>query len=63
MGSTVEGEIMQFLSRLSGFKTYIAAAGLIGLALYQLSVEQYATALQSFLAGLTAMGLRHAIAK
>jgi hypothetical protein len=54
---------MQLLSKLSGFKTYIAASGLIGLGLYQLTVGQYATALQSFLTGLTAVGLRHAIAK
>jgi hypothetical protein len=48
---------------LSGYKTYIAGVGLIGLALYQLSTGDYSAAAQSFLAGLTAVGLRHAIAK
>ena len=54
---------MQLLSKLSGFKMSSAASNLIGLALDQLTVGQYATALQPFLAGLTAVGLRHAIAK
>jgi hypothetical protein len=48
---------------LDGKKTYLAAAGLFGLALYQFSVGQGDQAIQSFLAGLSALGLRHAIAK
>jgi len=46
---------------LQGRRTYIAAAGLLGLALYQLSQGDTAAALQSFLAGLAAFGLRSAI--
>jgi len=48
---------------LDGKKTYLAAAGLFGLALYQVSVGQGDQAVQSLLAGLSALGLRHAIAK
>ena len=48
---------------LSGYKTYIAAAGLFGLAVYQLSQGQYDSATQSVLAALAAAGIRNAIAK
>jgi hypothetical protein len=48
---------------LDGKKTYLAAAGLFGLALYQFSVGQVDPAVQSFLAALAALGLRHAVAK
>lgn len=48
---------------LSGYKTYIAAVGLAGLALYQLSQAQFELAMQSFLAALAAAGLRDAVAK
>jgi hypothetical protein len=48
---------------LNGYKTYLAAAGLIGLSIYQFSQGQYETAFASFNAGLAALGLRHAIAK
>ncbi|WP_162660701.1 hypothetical protein [Tuwongella immobilis] len=48
---------------LSGYKTYIAALGLAGLALYQLSQAQFELAMQSFLAALAAAGLRDAVAK
>ncbi len=44
---------------LSKYKTYIAAAGLAGLALYQASTGDYQHAMQSFLAALAAAGLRH----
>jgi hypothetical protein len=54
---------MAFLSVISGYKTYIAAAGLAGLAVYQFSQGQLEPAVQSFLAALTAAGLRHAVAK
>lgn len=54
---------MALLDLVSGYKTYLAAAGLAGLATYQLSQGQLEPALQSFLAALTAAGLRHAIAK
>lgn len=45
----------------TGIKTYLAAAGLAGLALYQLSVGSYEAAYQSFMAALAAFGLRSAI--
>ena len=54
---------MTILTFLSGYKTYLAAAGLFGLALYQFSTAQYEQGIQSFLAALTAAGLRSAIAK
>ena len=40
-----------------------AAAGLVGLGVYQISQGQFETGVQSFLGALTAAGLRHAIAK
>jgi hypothetical protein len=46
---------------LSGWKTYLAAAGLVGLAIYQVSQGQVELAIQSFLAALAAVGLRSAI--
>lgn len=51
------------ISKLDGWKTYLAAAGLVGLALYQLSQGQVEAALQSLLAALAAAGLRHAVTK
>lgn len=46
---------------LEGYKTYLACAGLLGLALYQFSQGQLEQATQSFLAALTAYGLRNAL--
>ncbi|MFZ9794200.1 MAG: hypothetical protein ACO3F3_17885 [Gemmataceae bacterium] len=46
---------------LNGYKTYLAAAGLFGLALYQFSQGQVEQAIQSFLGGLAAVGLRNAL--
>ena len=51
------------LNVLTGYKTYIAAAGLAGLAIFQASTGDYPQAIQSLLGALTAAGLRHAIAK
>lgn len=48
---------------LTGYKTYIAAAGLFGLALYQASQGNLEAAIQSALGALTALGLRNAIAQ
>lgn len=45
----------------SGYKTYLACAGLFGLALYQFSQGQVDQAAQSFLAALAAFGLRSAL--
>ena len=46
---------------LNGYKTYLAAAGLLGLAIYQASQGDYPAAVQSVLAALAAAGLRNAI--
>jgi hypothetical protein len=54
---------MKILNVLNGYKTYLAATGLVGLAIYQASTSQYEQAVQSFLAALAAAGLRHAVAK
>ena len=54
---------MNPLRLVDGFKTYLAALGLAGLGLYQISQGDYPAALQSFLAALAAAGLRRAIAK
>jgi hypothetical protein len=51
------------MKAIDGYKTYLAAAGLAGYALYQVSLGQYDQAFQSFLAAMTAAGLRHAVAK
>ena len=48
---------------LDGKKTILAAVGLVGLSLWQVSQGQYDTAVGTFLAALGAFGLRHAIAK
>lgn len=46
---------------MSGFKTYLACAGLLGLALYQFSEGHIELATQSFLGALAAFGLRSAL--
>jgi hypothetical protein len=48
---------------LNGYKTYIAAIGLFGLAVYQFSQDQIVEGVQSILAGLAAAGLRQAIGR
>lgn len=50
------------LAILSGWKTYIAAFGLVALAAYQLTQGDVMGSIQSFLAALAAAGLRNAIA-
>jgi hypothetical protein len=55
--------LQNILNALNGYKTYLAAVGLLGLAIYQASTAQYEQAIQTFLAALTAAGLRSAIAK
>ena len=54
---------MEILKKLDGYKTYIAAAGLFGLSLFQVSQGQFETAIQSFMGGLAAIGVRHAVTK
>jgi hypothetical protein len=48
---------------VNGFKTYLAAVGLVGLAVYQVSQGQLDQAFQALCAALAAVGLRHAIQK
>ncbi len=54
---------MAILNFLNGYKTYFAVAGLIGLAVFQLSTGQFLLAIQSLMAGLAAAGLRADMAK
>jgi hypothetical protein len=54
---------MFILTFINGYKTYLAAVGLVGLSAYQLSVGQYNQATQSLLAALATAGLRNAISK
>ena len=51
------------MNLFDGKKTYLAGFGLIGLSVYQFSQGDFPGAIQSFLAGLGALGLRHAIQK
>ncbi len=46
----------------AGWSTYLAAAGLLGYALYQVSTGDYPAAVQSFFAALAAFGIRRAVA-
>jgi len=48
---------------LEGKKTYIAAIGLLGLALYQVTIADYAPAIETFMAALAAFGIRHAMSR
>lgn len=48
---------------LEGKKTYIAAAGMFGLAVYKLSEHDWAGAWLAFSQGLAAAGIRHAISQ
>lgn len=50
------------LNSLSGKKTYIAAVGLLGLGVYQLT-QGDVSGVQSVLSALAAFGVRDAIAK
>ena len=55
--------LVGLIAFFDGYKTYIAAAGLFGLALHQFSVGEYTEMVKSLSGGLGACGLRHAIAK
>ena len=50
---------MGMIGKLGKVKSYVAAVGLIGLAAYQVSVGQYESAVQSAIAALAVVGLRH----
>ncbi|MDX2035965.1 MAG: hypothetical protein SFX72_04890 [Isosphaeraceae bacterium] len=54
---------MALLQFVNGYKTYIAAVGLLGLAVYELSMGDVTKAAETFLAALAAAGLRHAVEK
>lgn len=54
---------MKILAVIDGSKTYIAAAGLAGLAIYQLSQGQLTEGAQTLWQALAAAGIRHAITK
>ncbi len=53
---------MAFIQRLSGSKTYFAAIGLFGLALFQFSTGEIPMGFQSLFSAFVAAGLRAAIA-
>jgi uncharacterized membrane protein len=44
-------------------KTFWAGVGLVGFGVYQITQGSIETGVQSILAGLAALGLRHAVAK
>ncbi|MCA1685767.1 MAG: hypothetical protein LC745_07215, partial [Planctomycetia bacterium] len=50
-------------SVLTGYKTYIAAVGLLGLSIYQASQGQFDQAAQSLFGALAAVGLHSAIVR
>lgn len=52
-----------FVGKTDGWKTYLAAIGLVGLAVYQLSQGQVEAAVQSLLGALAAFGIRRSVAK
>ena len=54
---------MSLVNLLSNSKTYLAALGLVGLSVYQVSQGPYDQAAQSFLGPLAAVGLHGAIVK
>jgi hypothetical protein len=49
------------MEMLNGYKTYLAVAGLLGLALHQFSQGSVDLAFQSLMGALAAFGLRQAI--
>ncbi len=54
---------MHILDLIPRFSTFLGAAGLIGLGLYQLSIGDLTSAFQSFMAGLAAFGVGHQMAE
>ncbi len=55
--------LTQLLGPLDGYKTMIAAVGLVALGVYKLTQKDFEGGAQSIAAGLAALGLRHAITK
>jgi len=56
-------QMSDLLKLVEGYKTYSAAIGLLGLAVYQFSNDEVELGIQSLLAALAAFGLRDAIDK
>ena len=54
---------MRWLNFVNGYKTYLAAAGLVVLSIYQASTGNLEQASQTFLSATAAAGLRHAVSK
>jgi hypothetical protein len=57
----MNAELLSYLLKakfLEGYRTYLAAAGLLGLALYLLTQGSYEAAAQNFFTALVALGLR-----
>jgi hypothetical protein len=48
---------------LNGWKTYLAAAGLFGLAVYNFSQGDYPTAWTNLMAAIATFGVRNAMAR
>ena len=48
---------------LDGWKTYLASAGLFGLALYHFSVGDFSNGLETIMAALAVFGVRNAMAR
>ena len=61
VAKTLLSEVLN-MDILKGYKTYIAAVGLVGLAVWQFSQGQVELGVQSLLAALAAFGLRRALA-
>ena len=51
------------LKAFDGYKTYIAAAGLFGLALYHFTVGDFSNGLETIMAALAVFGVRNAMAR
>ncbi|VTT96584.1 unnamed protein product [Gemmataceae bacterium] len=58
--ATLLASMLKF-APLAGVRTYVAAAGLVGLSVYQLSQGQVEQAVQSFTIALGLLGLRERI--
>lgn len=52
---------MSIMNRLNGYKTYFAAAGLLGLSVYQFSTGHLEEGFQTLLGAAAAAGLRNAM--
>ena len=62
LNNAIDG-LLSAIPGVNGIKTYLAAAGLLGLALYQASTGDLVAAYTSLMGALAAVGIRHAISK